>query len=76
MKEPRFHRMLQYHRGLLPNAHLARLEEGVSTIEMANSRYSHKSNIQNYRSGENAVLPPILKLRELLLNGCYWTHAL
>ena len=38
MKEPRFHRMLQYDRALLPNAHLARLEEGVSTLEMARER--------------------------------------
>lgn len=38
MKEPKFYRMLQYNRALLPNAHLARLEEGVSTLEMARER--------------------------------------
>ena len=38
MKEPKFHRMLHYNRGLLPNAHLARLEEGVSNLEMARAR--------------------------------------
>ncbi len=38
MKEPRFHRIFQYDRALLPNAHLARLEEGVSTVDMAQER--------------------------------------
>lgn len=38
MKEPKFHRMFQYNRALLPNAHLARLEKEVSTIEMAKER--------------------------------------
>lgn len=38
MKEPKFHRIFQYNRALLPNAHLARLEEGVSTIDMARER--------------------------------------
>jgi len=38
MKEPKFHRMLNYNRALLPNPQLARLEEGVSTIDMAKER--------------------------------------
>ena len=38
MKEPKFHRMFEYDRALLPNAHLAALEEGVSTTETARER--------------------------------------
>ncbi|CAK0758202.1 putative O-methyltransferase [Gammaproteobacteria bacterium] len=35
MKPPIFHRMFNYNRGLLPNRHLAALEEGVASIEQA-----------------------------------------
>ncbi|MEZ5996624.1 MAG: class I SAM-dependent methyltransferase [Hyphomonadaceae bacterium] len=35
MREPRFHRMFHYDRALLPNRHLAALEDGVTTIEQA-----------------------------------------
>ena len=35
MKPPIFHRMFDYDRRLLPNAHLAALEVGVTTIEQA-----------------------------------------
>lgn len=35
MKPPRFHRRFDYDRRLLPNAHLAKLEEGVTSIEEA-----------------------------------------
>jgi len=38
MKEPKFHRIFQYNRALLPNAYLARLEKGVRTIDMAKER--------------------------------------
>lgn len=38
MKEPKFHRIFQYNLALLPNAHLARLEKGVRTIDMAKER--------------------------------------
>lgn len=38
MKEPKFHRIFQYNRALLPNAHLARLEKGVRTTDMAKER--------------------------------------
>lgn len=38
MREPKFHRMLQYNLALLPNAHLAKLEEGVTTTDMARER--------------------------------------
>lgn len=35
MKPPIFHRMFNYNRNLLPNRHLASLEEGVTSIEQA-----------------------------------------
>jgi predicted O-methyltransferase YrrM len=38
MKPPIFHRMFNYDRALLPNAYLASLEEGVSSIDEARSR--------------------------------------
>lgn len=38
MKDPIFHRMYDYDRRLLPNRHLAELEEGVSTLEEARLR--------------------------------------
>lgn len=38
MKPPIFHRMFAYDRGLLPNRHLASLEEGVSSIDEARKK--------------------------------------
>ena len=38
MKRPIYHRIFQYDRSLLPNAYLAALEEGVTTIEEARER--------------------------------------
>lgn len=38
MKPPKYHRMLEYDRSLLPNAHLQKLEAGVTDIETAVGR--------------------------------------
>lgn len=38
MKDPLFFRQFQYDKSLLPNAHLASLEEGVTTVEEAEER--------------------------------------
>lgn len=38
MRDPIFHRMFGYNPALLPNAHLATLEAGVTTIEQARER--------------------------------------
>ncbi len=38
MKPPVYHRMFGYNTALLPNAHLANLERGVSTIEVARTK--------------------------------------
>ncbi len=35
MKEPKFYRIFDYNKKLLPNKHLALLEEGVKTIDQA-----------------------------------------
>jgi len=42
MRDPKYYRKFNYRRSLLPNAHLAQMEESVSTIEeaIANSGYS------------------------------------
>lgn len=38
MKPPKFYRMFNYDKRLLPNAYLAELEEGVDTIELAREK--------------------------------------
>ena len=38
MKPPKYHRMFSYDKRLLPNAHLATLEEGVTTIDEAQKK--------------------------------------
>jgi hypothetical protein len=38
MKPPIYHRMFGYNLGLLPNPHLAALEDGVTTIEQARQK--------------------------------------
>ena len=53
---------------------LARRRAGRQRMlpQLPNYRHSHKLNIQNYPSGENAGPLLLLELRELLFNRYYW----